>query len=101
MLTGAMRILMTLLFATTGGLALSGIVANLYRMLARKPKGTAERLCYLGVMTMAGPSVLIDNATRSFRRNDCSNGAYAFAVGLTTYWSFTLGWLLIALEQRL
>ena len=96
-----MHILLTLLFATTGGLVLSGIVANLYRMLARKPKGAAERLCYLGVMTMAGPSVLIDNATRSFRRNDCSHIAYVFAVGLTAYWSFVLGWLFIALDRLL
>lgn len=101
MLIGAMQILLKFLFATTGGLSLSGIVANLYRMLARKPKGAAERLCYLGVMTMAGPSVLIDNATRSFRRNDCSNGAYLFAIGLTAYWSFVIGWLLIALKQLL
>lgn len=96
-----MHILLKLLFATTGGLVLSGIVANLYRILARKPQGTAERLCYLGVMTMAGPSVLIDNATRSFRRNDCSQAAYVFAIGLTAYWSFALGWLFIVLEQRL
>jgi len=96
-----MHTLLTLLFATTGGLALSGIVANLYRMLARKPKNSPERLFYLGVMTMAGPSVLIDNATRSFRRNDCSNVAYVFAVGLTAYWSFALGYGVIALKGLL
>lgn len=96
-----MHTLLTLLFASTGGLVLSGIVANLYRIVAGKPQGAAARICYLGVMTMAGPSVLIDNATRSFRRKDCSNAAYVFAVGLTIYWSFVLGWLLIALDQHL
>ena len=96
-----MQILMRLLFATTGGLVLSGIVANFYRILARKPTGKAERLCYLGVMTLAGPSVLIDNATRSFRRNDCSNTAYVFAIGLTAYWSFALGWLFMVLDRLL
>lgn len=96
-----MHTLLLLLFATTGGLVLSGIVANLYRIVARKPEGPAARLCYLGVMTMAGPSVLIDNATRSYRRKDCSNAAYVFAVGLTVYWAFVLGWLLIALDQHL
>ena len=96
-----MRVLLMLLFATTGGLALSGIVANLYRLLARKPKSTPERAFYLGVMTLAGPSVLIDNATRSFRKKDCSNIAYLFAIGLTVYWSFALGWLLIVLKQHL
>jgi len=87
-----------LLFATAGGLTLSGIVANLYRILARKPRSTAERLFYLGVMTVAGPSVLIDNATRSFRGHNCSRGAYAFALGLTGYWSFALGYAVIALD---
>jgi hypothetical protein len=96
-----MQHVMTLLFATTGGLALSGIVANLYRLMARKPKGTPERVVYLGVMIFAGPSVLIDNATRSFRKNDCSNAAYVFAVGLTAYWSFALGLAMITLGTKL
>jgi hypothetical protein len=96
-----MQHVMTLLFATTGGLALSGIVANLYRLLARKPQGTPERVFYMGVMVFAGPSVLIDNATRSFRKKDCSNAAYVFAVGLTIYWSFALGFALITLGAEL
>jgi hypothetical protein len=96
-----MQQLMTVMFATTGGLALSGIVANLYRLLARKPRGAPERAFYMGVMLFAGPSVLIDNATRSYRKRDCSNAAYAFAVGLTIYWSFALGLALIALGTKL
>jgi hypothetical protein len=96
-----MRALRMLLFDTTGGMALSGIVANLYRLLARKPKGGAERLFYMGVMTLAGPSVLIDNATRSFCRRNCSGPAYAFAIGLTVYWSFALGWALLSLSKAL
>ena len=91
--------LMMLLFATAGGLALSGIVANLYRLLARKPQGMPERMFYLGVMVFAGPSVLIDNATRSFRSRDCSRAAYVFAVGLTGYWSFALGQVLLVLTE--
>ncbi|MBV9550459.1 MAG: hypothetical protein JO256_12390 [Alphaproteobacteria bacterium] len=96
-----MNALLLSLFATTGGLALSGIVANLYRLLARKPKSSPERAFYLGIMALAGPSVLIDNATRSFRRKNCSSVAYLFAICLTLYWSFALGWLLIALRRHL
>jgi len=96
-----MRGLILLLFAVAGGLALSGIVANLYRLLARKPKGRPEKLFYMGVMLLAGPSVLIDNATRSFRRKDCSGAAYAFAVGVTAYWSWVLGQGLILLGEQL
>ena len=95
-----MQALLTLLFATTGGLALSGIVANLYRLLARKPKGAPERALYLGVMLMAGPSVLIDNATRSYRNKDCSNAAYVLAITLTFYWSLALGLLAITAMGR-
>ncbi len=94
-----MHAFMTLLFATAGGLALSGIVANLYRLLARKPQGTPERMFYMGVMVVAGPSVLIDTATRSFRKKSCSNTAH-FAVGLTAYWSFALGLFAIYLMGR-
>jgi hypothetical protein len=93
-----MHTLLLLFFAIAGGLALSGIAANLYRILARRPKSRAERLCYLGIMVIAGPNVLIDNATRSFRGRNCSKSAYAFALGLTAYWSFALGYLVISLD---
>jgi hypothetical protein len=92
-----MRAFLLLLFAATGGLVLSGIVANLYRLLARKPRGRPERLLYLGIMVLAGPSVLLDNATRSFRRKDCSRLAYGFALSLCAYWSLALGFPLMAL----
>ena len=96
-----MHTLILLLFAVASGLALSGIVANLYRLMARKPKGSPERLFYMAVMVLAGPSVLIDNATRSFRKKDCSGVAYAFAVTVTAYWSWALGQGLILLGERL
>lgn len=86
-----------LLFATTGGLALSGIVANIYRLLARKPKDRIEKLFYFAVMIFAGPSVLLENATGSFRKKACSNAAFAFAIGISAYWSFALGLGLITL----
>lgn len=85
-----------LLFALAAGLTLSGIAANLYRILARKPESGPERVLYLAVMTMAGPSVLFNNATRSFRGRDCSTAAYVFAVTLTAYWSFALGAILLS-----
>ena len=47
------------------------------------------------VMTMAGPSVLFNNATKSFRGRDCSAAAYLFAVTLTAYWSFALGQIIL------
>jgi len=84
-----------LLFALAAGLTLSGVAANLYRILARKPENAPERVLYLAVMTMAGPSVLFNNATKSFRGRDCSAAAYLFAVTLTAYWSFALGQIIL------
>lgn len=90
-----MRLFQYLLFAVAGGLTLSGIAANLFRLFGRKPQSRAETLLYYGVMLLAGPSVLIENATRSFRTRDCSRAAYGFAVAVASYWAFALGLALI------
>jgi F0F1-type ATP synthase membrane subunit c/vacuolar-type H+-ATPase subunit K len=89
--------ILVLLFAIAAGLTVSGIVANLYRIVARKPQTRPETLAYYAIMVVAGPSVLIENATRSFRTKDCSPLAYGFAVALTGYWSFALGLLVLTL----
>ena len=47
-----MRTFLILLFSFAGGLALSGIVANLYRILARKPQSRADQR---GVTHIAEP----------------------------------------------
>jgi hypothetical protein len=90
-----------LLFALAGGLTLSGIAANCYRILARKPANRTETLIYFAVMSVAGPSVLFNNATRSFRSRDCSTAAYVFAVTVAGYWSFALGLAILAFTMKL
>jgi hypothetical protein len=90
-----MRHLLLLLFSLAGGLTLSGIVANLYRLLAKKPQGRAATWAYYAVMLLAGPSVLLGNATHSFRKKECTRAAYGFALGLAAYWSFMLGAILV------
>jgi F0F1-type ATP synthase membrane subunit c/vacuolar-type H+-ATPase subunit K len=91
----------TLLFALAAGLTLSGIVANLYRLLAHKPENPRQRAVYFTVMAFAGPSVLFNNATKSFRGRDCSVAAYLFAVILTAYWSFALGLAVLYLFKKI
>ena len=86
-----LRDILVLLFAVTAGLTLSGIIANIYRILARKPQSRGETALYYGVMVLAGASVLLENATRSYRKKDCSAPAYGFAVAIVGYWSFILG----------
>jgi len=95
-----MKELTTLLFALAAGLTASGIVANIYRLVARKPKTRPETLAYYAVMVVAGPSVLIENATRSFRTKACSGIAYAFAVAISGYWAFALGLVVLSLVLR-
>ena len=79
------------MFALAGGLTLSAIIANIYRLVARKPKNRGETVLYYAVMAFAGASVLLENATRSYRKKDCSASAYGFAVALVGYWCFILG----------
>lgn len=91
-----MRNILLLLFSLAGGLTLSGITANIYRLIAKtKPETRAATYTYYGVMLLAGPSVLVDNSTRSFRKKECSRTAYGFALGLAAYWSFMLGAILV------
>jgi hypothetical protein len=86
-----LRDMTVLMFALAGGLTLSAIIANIYRMVARKPKNRGETVLYYAVMAFAGASVLLENATRSYRKKDCSAPAYGFAVALVGYWCFILG----------
>lgn len=86
-----LRELAVLLFAVTSGLTLSGIIANIYRILARKPQSQGQTILYYGVMVLAGASVLLENATRTYRKKDCSALAYGFAIAIVGYWCFIMG----------
>jgi hypothetical protein len=79
------------LFAFAGGQALSGIVTNSYRLLARREEGEPASWLRYAVLLFAGPCILLENSTRSFRQKECSAAAYGFALGLAGCWSFLLG----------
>ena len=96
-----LRDLTVFMFALTGGLTLSGIIANIYRLLARKPASRSETVLYYAVMAFAGASVLLENATRSYRKKDCSAPAYGFAIALVGYWCFILGIGVLAVAVHL
>ena len=91
-----MRQAIILLFALAGGLTVSGIAANLYRILARQPSTRPETILHFAVMAVAGPSVLFNNATKSFRGQACSKSAYAFAIMVAGNWSFALGLVILS-----
>lgn len=80
------------LYALTGGLAVSGVIANAYRLLVpKKSESASGRMSYYIVMAVAGPSVLLDNAARSWRAKSCSTIAFWLAAAVSGYWSFIIG----------
>ena len=84
--------ILVFLYALTGGLAVSGIIANIYRLLTPKKSETVSgRATYFIVMAVAGPTVLLDNAARSWRTKSCSAIAFWLAAALSAYWSFIIG----------
>ncbi len=90
-----MKGFLIIMYAIAGGLTLSGIVANVYRLLAKEPKNTTQNIIYYVVMVFGGPSVLFDNATRSFRKKECSGLGLTVALGLASWWAMILGAILL------
>ena len=89
------------LFALAAGFSASAIVANLYRLLAEKPKTETGKTVYMVIMVVAGPSVLFDNATKSFRAKACPGWAFWLAAAVAGYWSFALGLFVLNLSLAL
>lgn len=83
--------LIVILFAIAIGFTASGITANAYRLIANKPESLPGRLVYAGVMVIAGPNVLFENAANSFKAKKCSGIAFWLAAAIAGYWSFAVG----------
>ena len=83
--------LIIILFAIAIGFTASGITANIYRLIAKKPESLSARIVYAGVMVVAGPNVLFENAANSFKAKKCSGVAFWLAAAIAGYWSFVLG----------
>jgi len=79
------------LFAIGAGITASGLIASMYRLVAREPKTKFETVLHYAVMVIAGPVILIGNSTKSYRKKECSKTAYALAIALGGYWSFAMG----------
>ena len=90
------------IFAATAGFTASGILANLYRMAVKKrAETTVSRIAYLVVMVVAGPTVLFNNAAKSWREKSCSGVAFGLAAALAGYWSFAIGLLVLQVALAL
>lgn len=83
--------LIVIFFAIAVGLTASGITSNVYKLVAKKPETMGGKIVYAGVMVLAGPNVLLENAATSFRAKKCSRIAFWLAALVAGYWSFVLG----------
>ena len=79
------------LFVMTCGFTASGITANVYRLIAKKPETLRGKTIYFTIMVVAGPSVLFDNAAKKLQAKACSSWAFLLAAGIAGYWSFIIG----------
>lgn len=78
-------------FAVAAGFTASGIVASLYRIVARSPQSDRALLARQIVLVVAGPTVFFNIATRMFMTKELSPLLFSFAVMALSYWSFALG----------
>ena len=86
-----MHPLFVVFFAVAAGFTASGIVASLYRIVARSPQSDGETLVRQVVLVVAGPTVFFNAAARLFMTKELSPLLFAFAVVALSYWSFALG----------
>lgn len=84
------------LFAATAGFTVSGITANVYRLLGRTPEAVTARAGYIAVMAVAGPSVLFDHAARAWLKKSCSTTAFWLAAAIAGYWGLAVGLVVLS-----
>jgi len=90
-----MRGIWLILFAVTAGFTASGIVANLYKLVAPKadtPFGWGLRAV---VMVVAGPSVIFESAIKGFIAKEWKPVTFWLVAGAIAYWSLALGLFVI------
>ena len=93
-----MHYFIVFLFAIAAGTTASGIIANLYRLAAKKDsKSKLASIIHCAVMIFAGPVVLAGNSTKAFRKKSCSIAAYGLALALSAYWSFAMGIFILSI----
>ena len=96
-----MHNLVVALFALAAGFTASGIIANLYRIVATDKSSPLTRAAYVAVMIFAGPNVLFENAAKAWREKSCSASAFWLAAAVSGYWSLAIGLLVIQLGLAL
>lgn len=86
-----MHDLLVVFFAVAAGFTASGIVASVYRIIARSPESNREKMVRHAVLVVAGPTVFFGTATRLLMTKELSPILFSFAVMALSYWSFAIG----------
>jgi len=94
---GHMHEVTVFFFAIASGLAVSGIVANIYKIVARSAKQLPETTLHWIIMVLAGPIILFENASQSLLAKKCSLPGFCLAIALSLYWSFALGLFVLSI----
>jgi hypothetical protein len=97
----AVHDLVVSIFALAAGFTASGIIANLYRIVATDKASSLGRAAYVAVMIFAGPNVLFENAAKAWREKSCSAVSFWLAAAVSGYWSLAIGLLMIQLGLAL
>ena len=92
-----MHAFIVFLFVIATGVTASGLIASIYRLVAREPATRMETVLLYAVMVIAGPVVLVGNSTKSYRDKECSKAAYALVIALSAYWSFVTGLIILSM----
>ena len=91
---------LVVLFATAAGFTASGIVSNAYRLIVGKPANEGKLMftAHVGVMVIAGPSVMFENAVKAIREKSCSQMTFWLSVAVSGYWSMAIGLIVLELS---
>ena len=87
------------LFSIAIGFSVSGIVANLYRVLGFKAVSRPEHILRALVLVIAGPCVLVENALAGVLGKQWKLVHFWTATAGAAYWSLAIG--LFVLEVAL
>ena len=88
-------LLPAVLFAVAAGFTASGIVASVYRIVARIPESEGQKMVRQVVYVVAGPTVFFGTATQLLLRKEISPLLFSLAIMALSYWSFALGLIVL------
>lgn len=89
--TNYMHELLVVFFAVAAGFTASGIVASVYRIMARSPESDRQKMVRHAVLVVAGPTVFFGTAMRLLMTKELSPLLFSIAIMALSYWSFALG----------